>query len=1036
MGAKDIIIRGAREHNLQDVDVTIPRDKLVVITGLSGSGKSTLAFDTIYAEGQRRYVESLSAYARQFLEMMDKPDVDLIEGLSPAISIEQKTTSKNPRSTVGTVTEIYDYLRLLYARVGIPHCWECNRPIQSMTIQQMVDSVMELPEGSKIHLLAPVVRGRKGEYTKDLKRLAREGFVRVKIDGVMRDLAEEIALDKNKKHTIEVVVDRLVVKTGIERRLADSLETTVRMGDGTALVEVQDGETLVFSEKYACPEHGVSFGEISPRLFSFNNPFGACEVCGGLGAQIRVDPDLVVPNPLLSLQDGAIVMWEPRNSVFVEQMFTAMASHYKFDLTTPFQDLPEKVRQVLLDGSGDEQIDFHYERDDRRRYLRKSFEGVIPNLERRYREVQADRTERRRNDNNNHAGFGGEDLERYYGRFMASVPCPACEGARLRREARYVLVGGTPIHTLCGRTVRDAARFMEDLELDERRTEIGRRIIKEIRNRLGFLEKVGLGYLTLDRSAGTLSGGESQRIRLATQVGSSLVGVLYILDEPSIGLHQRDNRRLLSTLIDLRDQGNTVLVVEHDPETILSADHVIDMGPGAGQMGGRVVFSGTPEDILKSDESLTGKFLSGREVIPIPRKRRKPTVKNLVVRGARAHNLKNIDVTIPLGLFTCVTGVSGSGKSTLIMDTLYKALSQRLHGSRIRPGQLDDLEGVHHIDKVIDIDQSPIGRTPRSNPATYTGVFTFIRDLFAATPESRMRGYKPGRYSFNVKGGRCEACAGDGIIKIEMHFLPDVYVKCDVCKGERYNRETLEIKYKGKSIADVLNMTVNQAAEFMSSIPSVHSKLKTIQDVGLGYIRLGQSATTLSGGEAQRIKLSKELSKRSTGRTLHILDEPTTGLHFADVRKLLDVLQSLVEAGNTVVVIEHNLDVIKVADHIIDMGPEGGDEGGTIIATGSPEEVARTQGSYTGLYIKEVLKGDTGKSTDPAQSLVPSVEQAAQEPVRTRNGRSAPTRPKAKREANPEKKASSKTTAGAKKAPTGTRKRTVTSVTRKARAVR
>ncbi len=1036
MGVKDIIIRGAREHNLQDIDLTIPRDKLVVITGLSGSGKSTLAFDTIYAEGQRRYVESLSAYARQFLEMMDKPDVDLIEGLSPAISIEQKTTSKNPRSTVGTVTEIYDYLRLLYARVGIPHCWECNRPIQSMTIQQMVDSVMELPQGSRIHLLAPVVRGRKGEYTKDLKRLAREGFVRVKIDGVMRDLAEEIGLDKNKKHTIEVVVDRLVVKAGIERRLADSLETAVRMGDGTAMVEVQEGETLTFSEKYACPEHGVSFGEISPRLFSFNNPFGACEVCGGLGAQIRVDPDLVVPNPLLSLQDGAVMMWEPRNSVFIEQMFTAMAAHYGFDLNTPFQDLPEKVKQVLLYGSGEEQIDFHYERDNRRRYLRKSFEGVVPNLERRYQEVQADRIERRRNDNGSPAAFGGEDIERYYGRFMASVPCPACEGARLRRESRHVLVGGIPIYALCGRTVRDASRFMGDLELDERRMEIARRIIKEIRNRLGFLEKVGLGYLTLDRSAGTLSGGESQRIRLATQVGSSLVGVLYILDEPSIGLHQRDNRRLLSTLIDLRDQGNTVLVVEHDPETILSADHVIDMGPGAGQMGGRVVFSGTPQDILKSEESLTGKFLSGRESIPVPRKRRKPTPKKLVVRGARAHNLKNIDVTIPLGLFTCVTGVSGSGKSTLIMDTLYKALSQRLHGSRVRPGLLDQVEGMSHIDKVIDIDQSPIGRTPRSNPATYTGLFTFIRDLFSSTPESRMRGYKPGRYSFNVKGGRCEACAGDGIIKIEMHFLPDVYVKCDVCKGERYNRETLEIKYKGKSIADVLDMTVNQAEEFMSSIPSVHSKLKTIQDVGLGYIKLGQSATTLSGGEAQRIKLSKELSRRSTGRTLYILDEPTTGLHFADIRKLLDVLQSLVEAGNTVVVIEHNLDVIKVADYLIDLGPEGGDEGGTVIATGSPEEVSRTPASYTGQYVREVLAREGGKGPDSAESPLPPAEEIAETGVFVQARGKAPKTPKAEPDAAPVKKGRSKRVVASKKAPTGTGKRATTGGTRKAGAAR
>ncbi len=964
MATKDIVIRGAREHNLQNIDLTIPRDKLVVITGLSGSGKSTLAFDTIYAEGQRRYVESLSAYARQFLEMMDKPDVDLIEGLSPAISIEQKTTSKNPRSTVGTVTEIYDYLRLLYARVGIPHCWECNRPIQSMTIQQMVDSVMELPEGSRIHLLAPIIRGRKGEYHKELKRLARDGFVRVKIDGALRDLAEDITLDKNKKHTIEVVVDRLVVKAGIERRLADSLETTVRMGEGTAMVEVQGAGVLVFSEKYACPEHGVSFGEISPRLFSFNNPFGACETCSGLGAHTRVDPELVVPDPDLSLDKGAIAVWDPGNSVFVEQMFQAMAEHYKFDMKTPFKDLPESVKQVLLYGSGEEQIDFHYERDNRRRYMRKTFEGVIPNLERRYMEVQTERGTGRNNDDGNHTSGGPNDLERYYGRFMASVPCPTCGGARLKREARHVLVEKTPIHEVVSLTVRDAVKFMDSLQLDERRMEIGRRIIKEIRNRLGFLEKVGLGYLSLDRSAGTLSGGESQRIRLATQVGSSLVGVLYILDEPSIGLHQRDNQRLLSTLVDLRDQGNTVLVVEHDPETILSADHVVDMGPGAGQMGGRVVFSGKPDELLKSEDSLTGKFLSGRETIPIPSARRKSTGKQIMIRGARGNNLKGIDVAIPLGVFTCVTGVSGSGKSTLIMDTLYKSLSRKLYGSQSRPGLVHDVEGVVHIDKVIDIDQSPIGRTPRSNPATYTGAFTFIRDLFAATPESRMRGYKPGRYSFNVKGGRCEACAGDGIIKIEMHFLPDVYVKCDVCKGMRYNRETLDIKYKGKSIADVLNMTVNQAADFLSGIPGIYTKLKTIQDVGLGYIRLGQSATTLSGGEAQRIKLAKELSKRSTGRTLYILDEPTTGLHFADIRKLLDVLRSLVEVGNTVVVIEHNLDVIKVADHIIDMGPEGGDEGGQVIATGTPEEVADVPHSYTGLFIRQVLSRERADSRD------------------------------------------------------------------------
>jgi len=951
VGAKEILIRGARQHNLKEIDLAIPRDKLVVITGLSGSGKSTLAFDTIYAEGQRRYVESLSAYARQFLEIMDKPDVDLIEGLSPAISIEQKTTSKNPRSTVGTVTEIYDYLRLLYARVGIPHCWECGRPISSMTIQQMVDQVTQLPRGTRIHLLAPVVRGRKGEYQKEFERLARDGFVRVKVDGEMRDLGDEIKLDKNKKHTIDVVVDRLIVKEGIEKRLADSMETAVRLGDGTATAEDQDGAIHLFSERFACPEHGVSFGEMSPRLFSFNNPFGACETCGGLGMHVRFDPDLVVPNPRLSIQDGAVKPWSGPNHVFLDQMTDALANHYGFDLSTPFADLPLQIQQVILYGSGDEQIDFSYERNGRTHQYRRSFEGVVPNLERRFGESHGA---------NSHEASYSNDFDRQFGRFMAEVPCPACSGARLKREARHVLVGGIPINEFSAKSVRDAARFMEDLELDGRRVEIGRRVVKEIRDRLGFLERVGLGYLTIDRSSATLSGGESQRIRLATQVGSSLVGVLYILDEPSIGLHQRDNRRLLSTLQDLRDLGNTVLVVEHDPETIMSADHVIDMGPGAGRMGGEIVFEGEPQEILKSGKSLTGKYLSGKECIPVPKKRRKPGRRKLVIRGARTNNLQGVDVTIPLGLFTCVTGVSGSGKSSLVMDTLYPVLSQRLYRSRSKLGLMDSLEGVSFVDKVIHIDQSPIGRTPRSNPATYTGVFTFVRELFSNLPESRMRGYKPGRFSFNVKGGRCEACRGDGIIKIEMHFLPDVYVKCEICKGLRYNRETLEMKYKTKSIADVLDMTVNQAAEFMGNIPSVYNKLRTIQDVGLGYIKLGQPATTLSGGEAQRMKLSRELSKRSTGRTLYILDEPTTGLHFHDIRKLLDVLSSLVEGGNTVVVIEHNLDVVKVADHIIDLGPEGGDEGGRVIAVGTPDEVSQTPGSYTGLYLREALKNDKG----------------------------------------------------------------------------
>ena len=932
-----IIIKGACEHNLKNIDVEIPRDKLVVITGVSGSGKSTLAFDTIYAEGQRRYVESLSAYARQFLEQMDKPDVESIDGLSPAISIEQKTTSKNPRSTVGTVTEIYDYLRLLFARVGRVHCYKCGKEISSQTVQQMVDQIVAWPEKSRLMVMAPIVRGRKGEYRKELKQLQADGFVRVRIDGTMHELAETVELDKNKKHTIEVVVDRIIIKDGIESRLADSIETALGLAEGVVRVEIIDGQSQLFSEQHACVECGVSYPEITPRMFSFNNPYGACDDCSGLGTRMYFDADLVVPNPELSIREGAITPWESRTGYWYQQTLEAISDHYDFDINTPFQKLPERIREILLRGSGKEEVKFYFDQGNRRHFYHKPFEGVLPNLERRYHETDSDAVR--------------ENLERY----MNIMPCPSCLGARLRPESLHVRVSGKNMQEVVSQSIVEADAFFGDLQLTEKEVEIGRRILKEIRERLSFLTHVGLEYLTLDRTSGTLSGGEGQRIRLATQVGSSLVGVLYILDEPSIGLHQRDNRRLLETLKKLRDLGNTVLVVEHDEETILEADHVIDMGPAAGVLGGEIVAEGTPEEIMQVKESLTGQYMSGVEMIPLPEKRREAK-HFLEIKNASANNLKNIDARFPLGVLTCVTGVSGSGKSTLVIDTLYKTLAQRLNRARDRAGKIDDIIGLDKLDKVIDIDQSPIGRTPRSNPATYTGVFSDIRDLFAQLPEAKIRGYKPGRFSFNVKGGRCEACQGDGIIKIEMHFLPDVYVQCEVCKGARFNRETLEIKYKGKAIADVLDMTANQAAKFFANIPKINRKLETLRDVGLGYIKLGQSATTLSGGEAQRVKLAKELGKRATGQTIYILDEPTTGLHFADIRKLLDVLQRLVDAGNTILVIEHNLDVIKTADHIIDLGPEGGDRGGKIIAAGTPEEVARISKSHTGCYLRSYLK--------------------------------------------------------------------------------
>ncbi len=942
MESEKIIIRGARQHNLKNIDVELPRNKLIVVTGLSGSGKSTLAFDTLYAEGQRRYVESLSTYARQFLERMEKPDVDLIEGLSPAIAIEQKTASHNPRSTVGTVTEIYDYLRLLFARIGTPHCYQCGRPITFQSLDQIVDQVMALPEGTRIIILAPLVTAQKGTFERLFSSLKREGFARVKVDGAIIEIEEVGKLEKNRKHTIEVVVDRLVVNEKMRNRLADSLELAISHSNGRAIVEIVDKsgastDQILFSEKAACVHCGISYPELTPASFSFNSPQGACPKCDGLGTTTEFDPDLIVADPDLPLRQGALKPWANRNSVQFAEFLDALTSHYSVNIYTPYKDLPDEFKQVLLYGSGDTEIPFYMYRGTRRIDFTRPFEGIIPNLQRRY--VETDSNQMR------------EEIKQY----MNFRPCPECGGSRLNPISRSVTVSERSISEITAMSVETAFEFFATMPLEGKQAVIAQRILKEIMDRLGFLKNVGLSYLTIDRSAGTLSGGESQRIRLATQIGSKLTGVLYVLDEPSIGLHQRDNQRLLDTLVRMRDLGNTVLVVEHDEDTIRASDHVVDMGPAAGLKGGYVVFSGPPDELVTSADSLTGQYLSGRKKIEVPGKRRAGNGKKLVISGASENNLKHIDVEFPLGCFICVTGVSGSGKSTLVLETLYRVLARRIYHSGAPAGKHASVSGFEHIDKVIDINQSPIGRTPRSNPGTYTGVFTFIRELFAKTPDARMGGYKPGRFSFNVRGGRCEACSGDGIIKIEMHFLPDIFVTCDVCHGKRYNRETLEIKYKGKSIADVLDMTVNQALEFFKNIGTIRNKLQTLVDVGLGYIHLGQPATTLSGGEAQRVKLSRELAKRETGRTVYILDEPTTGLHMDDIRRLLQVLNRLVESGNTVIVIEHNLDVVKYADHIIDLGPEGGDAGGRIVATGTPEAVSADTASYTGQFLKKVL---------------------------------------------------------------------------------
>lgn len=933
-----IKIKGARAHNLKNINVEIPRDKLVVITGLSGSGKSSLAFDTIYAEGQRRYVESLSAYARQFLGQMDKPDVDNIEGLSPAISIDQKTTSHNPRSTVGTVTEIYDYLRLLYARAGRPHCPKCGKPITQQTVDQMIDKIMEQPERTKMLIMAQVVRGKKGEHKKILEHIRREGYVRVRIDGEVHDISEDIQLEKNKKHTIDVVIDRLVVREGIEGRLADSLETALKLGNGVVYIQIVAGELLMFSENFACVDCGISLPEITPRMFSFNNPYGACPVCMGLGSHREFDEHLVIPNKALSLGEGVFAPLSKNRNAYSMCVMDAVLKEYGYTLDTPWKDIDKSTQKLLLHGAGSEKFRFHYTNmfGEYKEY-NVAFEGVLPMLKRRYQETES------------------EEMRESYADYMTEIPCPACHGARLKPETLAITVGGLNIAELTAMTIREADEFLEKIELTPREFKIANQILKEIHARLNFLLNVGLDYLTLSRSAGTLSGGEAQRIRLATQIGSGLQGVLYVLDEPSIGLHQRDNNRLLATLKKLRDLGNTLIVVEHDEDTMYAADNIIDIGPGAGANGGRVVAQGTAKEIMQVPESITGQYLSRRKYIPVPAKRRPGNGKFIEIIGAKENNLKNIDVRFPLGTLTLVTGVSGSGKSTLVNEILYKGIASKLYRVKGKPGKHKAIKGLANIDKIIDIDQQPIGRTPRSNPATYTGVFDAIRELFSQTAEAKMRGYKAGRFSFNVKGGRCEACKGDGILKIEMHFLPDVYVPCEVCKGARYNRETLEVRYKGKNISEILDMTINEAVDFFQNVPRIVRKLQVIKDVGLGYIKLGQPATTLSGGEAQRVKLATELAKRSTGKTLYILDEPTTGLHTADIHKLLGILQRLVDGGDTVVVIEHNLDVIKTADYIIDLGPEGGDKGGTIVASGRPEDIVKAKASFTGQFLKPLL---------------------------------------------------------------------------------